>query len=77
VFKRSFVIILREKDKKSHLGRKAKQEKKKNEVYKVELYSVLSVFTCLAESQTLVVVVVVVSICTEKGRGSNLGRQLC
>lgn len=77
MFKRSFVIILREKDEKNHLGGKAKQEKK-NEVYKVELYSVLSVFTCLAESQTLVaVVVVVVSIYTEKGRGSNLGRQLC
>lgn len=56
-----------------------KQNRKKNEVDKVELYSVQSVLTCLAESQTfvVVVVVVVVSICTEKGRGFNLGRQLC
>lgn len=48
----------------------------KNQVYKVELYSVLPALTYLVESPTLVVVVVV-STCIEKGKGSNLGRQLC
>lgn len=78
MFQRSFIIILRQKDRKL-LGRGGRVVgRKKNKVYKVELYfSVLPVLSCLAESQTLVVVLAVISICLEKERSSNLGRQLC